>query len=69
MNEEIVTIGKKIKECRIRANLSVAEFAKLTGTSRSGVYQWEAGIRGITAQSLMKVCKTLKIESKDILGV
>lgn len=63
------SIGNKIKYYRCKKNLSVSELAKLTGTSRSGVYQWEKGERGISATSLLKLCKVLEVTSKDILGV
>jgi transcriptional regulator with XRE-family HTH domain len=51
-----MTMGKRIREAREGAGLSIQQLAKKAGVSRSAVYQWESGdTKGLKPENLFAV--------------
>ena len=62
-------IGNKIREIRIKKNISVFELAYRTKTSQSHIYQIEGGAQNMSIELLFKIADTLETDPNTILGV
>lgn len=61
-------LNKKIKELRIKCNLSQEELAKAIGISRVAISQIEIGERSIKTEELKKFSDIFEIDVNDLLG-
>jgi transcriptional regulator with XRE-family HTH domain len=59
-DKEVITIGEKIKKCRLLRGLNQEEFAKLINMNRISVMNWENGTVQPTEGSLRKLRKIIK---------
>lgn len=54
-------IGQKIKELRLSRDLKQQELAERVGLSRATISNVESGTRGLSLESLHKVCKVFNV--------
>ena len=59
-------LGKKIKEKRLRLNLTQEELAEKIGISPKSLSQIELGNNFVSAQNLEAICIALKTEPKSL---
>lgn len=64
-----IEIGNRIREIRIKKNISVFELAYRTKTSQSHIYQIEGGSQNMSIELLFKIADTLETDPNTILGV
>ena len=57
----------KIKEIRIKKNLSQSELARLSGMDRSNLNKIENGKKQPTLQTLNKIAGALRVSVKSLL--
>ena len=62
-------IGKNIENLRNSKNMRQEEFAKILGTSRPTVSNWEQGINRPDADILAQICLILNVSPSEILNV
>lgn len=60
-----MSIGQKIKELRMKKNLSVPNFAQALGVERTTVYTWEGDRVRPKANMLEEIAKLLEVEVKE----
>ena len=61
-------MGEKIKELRESKGISQYRLAELTGINRSTINRYENGsIQKISFDNLLKICKTLGVDIKEII--
>ena len=61
-------MGEKIKKLRESKCISQYRLAELTGINRSTINRYENGsIQKISFDNLMKICKALDIDIKEII--
>lgn len=61
-----VLFGERIRELRIKHNMSQEEFAWLIGMHRTYLGQIERAEKNITLKKIETICKSLNIEPKDL---
>lgn len=61
------TVGARVREERVRAQLRQSELGALIGSGQSHVFQIEDGQINITLKTLVKLAKVFKIEPIDLL--
>lgn len=62
-----IEIGSKIKEIRVKKNISAEQMAIRTMMAPSYIMQIENGTNGVTLNKFVIICNALEIEPKDIL--
>ena len=65
----LVQIGNKIRELRIKADLSQEKLAFACNLDRTYIGSVERGERNISALNLGKIAKALKINPSDLLNI
>lgn len=60
-------VGYKIKQIRKTKNINQTELAKILGLTRASIVNIEAGRQNITIDKLSKLCRSLDINSNEIL--
>jgi transcriptional regulator with XRE-family HTH domain len=60
--------GERIKQARVKANLSAGQFAEAMGLTPSSVSQWESGRTKPTRERLKKLCEVLNCSPAWIEG-
>lgn len=64
------TIGKNIKKLRLLNNYSNLEFSKISGLSRSYIFELEKGVyENIGINVLCKLCKSLKVTPNELIPI
>lgn len=61
-----ILIGLRIKKLRQEMNLSQEAFAEVIGVHRTYLGQIERAEKNITIKNIEKICKSLKIDPKDL---
>ena len=67
MSNEIIKFGKKLKEVRLKKNLSQGDVARILGVHRSYISGLERGRRNPLLLTVQKVAKALGVEAKELL--
>ena len=67
MSNEIIKFGKKLKEVRLKKNLSRGDVARILGVHRSYISGLERGRRNPLLLTVQKVAKALGVEAKELL--
>ena len=67
MSNEIIKFGKKLKEVRLKKNLSRGDVARILGVHRSYISGLERGRRNPSLLTVQKVAKALGVEAKELL--
>lgn len=61
-------IGKRIKEARIKKNMSQEELGNLLGVSKVSICGYEKGTRTPTMENFLDLIKILELEPDYVLG-
>jgi len=61
-------IGKRLRALRLKRDLSQVDLAEALRTQQANVSDIERGIRGVTVQQLVKICRVLGTTPNEILG-
>ena len=67
MKNEIIQFGKKLREVRLKKDLSQGDVARILGVHRSYVSGLERGRRNPSLLTIQKVAKALGVSVKDLL--
>lgn len=62
-------IGKRLKEERLRQNISVSNLSKLSHVSESTIYRYERGGNSIELQVLIKIVPALKLDIAKVISI
>jgi transcriptional regulator with XRE-family HTH domain len=68
MDPEKVAVGQRIREARLKADLSQFELAKLLDITGGAVGQWELGITIPKAQTIGKLTKLLGVSYEWLMN-
>jgi len=60
-------IAIKVKELRIKSDMSQQGLAKEMGLTRTSIVNIEKGLQKLNVKNLHKLCCVFKVKSKDIL--
>jgi len=61
--------SKKLRELRLKNNLTQAQLAKKAGTTSAAISHFEAGIRKPTVDILKKLAHTLGVSVDELIGL
>lgn len=62
-------IGKRIKECRLKLNMSAEKLAELVGMSPATIYRYENGdIKKVSTHKLEPIAKALRVQEAYLMG-
>jgi len=61
------TLGKKIKEIRLKAGISIEYFSETTNISVKDLFAIESGLKSITLEDLIDISNALKINPSSLL--
>ena len=67
MSNEIIKFGKRLKEARIKKDLSQGDVARILGVHRSYISGLERGRRNPSLLTVQKVAKALGVNAKELL--
>lgn len=67
MNEEIKSIGKRIRNKREQQNLSREKFSEMANISSQFLADIETGKKGMTVSTLKKICDALCVSTDEII--
>ena len=67
MSNEIIKFGKKLKEVRLKKDLSQGDVARILGVHRTYISGLERGARNPSLLTVQKVAKALGISPKKLL--
>jgi len=67
MSNEIIKFGNKLREVRLKKNLSQGDVARILGVHRSYISGLERGRRNPSLLTVQKVAKALGINAKKLL--
>ncbi len=62
-------IAKRLKEERLRQNISVSNLSKLSHVSESTIYRYEKGVNSIDLQVLIKIVPVLKLDIAKVICI
>ncbi len=65
---EFMSLGKRLRELRLRAGLSQTAVAKLTGVSRNAVSQWEADATQPSTKRLTRLARAYNVPIDEIMA-
>ena len=67
MKNEVIQFGKKLREVRLKKNLSQGDIARILGVHRSYISGLERGRRNPSILTVHKIAKALRVSAKDLL--
>ena len=67
MNNTVIKFGKKLKEARLKKNLSQGGVARILGVHRTYISGLERGARNPSLLTVQKIAKALGVNAKDLL--
>lgn len=67
--EVLFRIGKKIKDFRIRNNMSQQDLAAACDFEKSNMSRIEAGKSNLTIGTLLKICQVLQIKLSEVTDI
>ena len=65
----MTTIGKRLKEARIKQGLTQSQAGKLIGLHRPSITETELGRRRVTTEELLEYAKIYDITASELLGI
>lgn len=65
----MLELGKKIKDLRLRENMTQAELAKKLGITKSVISAYETELRSPSYEVLVGISKTFKVSTDYLLGL
>ncbi len=69
MHAERTTLGKRVRSYREARGYSLSDLARLSGISRSYLYQVESGESSPTEEKLQALADALEVSIGDLLGI
>lgn len=69
MSEQEGSLGQRVRRYRETQGYTLSELAKLSGVSRSYLYQVESGESSPTEEKLNALAKALGVSVPDLLGI
>jgi len=67
MNNEVIKFGKKLREVRLKKNLSQGDVARILGVHRTYISGLERGARNPSLLTVQKVAKALGVNAKNLV--
>ena len=67
MSNEVRKFGKKVREIRLKKNMSQGDIARILGVHRSYISGLERGVRNPSLLTVQKVAKALGVSSKELI--
>ena len=67
MRNEILQFGKKLREVRLKKNLSQGDVARILGVHRTYISGLERGARNPSLLTVNKIAKALGVNAKDLI--
>ena len=67
MNNEVIKFGKKLREVRLKKNLSQGDIARILGVHRSYISGLERGRRNPSLLTVQKIAKALGVNAKELI--
>lgn len=67
MSNEIIKFGKKLKEVRLKKDLSQGDIARILGAHRTYISGLERGMRNPSLLTVQKVAKALGVNAKELI--
>ena len=67
-NVDLTTFNKRLKELRIKKNLSQEELARRTNLSQTSIYHWEIGTCPPNSTAVVKLAKYFGVTTDYLLG-
>ncbi len=67
MKNKVLQFGKKLREVRLKKNLSQGDIARILGVHRSYISGLERGRRNPSLLTIQKVAKALGVSAKELL--
>ena len=67
MSNGVIQFGKKLKEVRLKKNLSQGDVARILGVHRTYISGLERGARNPSLLTVQKIAKALGINAKDLI--
>lgn len=68
MSNEIIKFGKKLKEVRLKKDLSQGDVARILGVHRTYISGLERGVRNPSLLTVQKVAKALGVNAKNLVS-
>lgn len=66
----MIKIGDNIKKFRLNNNFSNKKLSKISGLSRSYIFELEKGVyENVSINVLCKLCKALKVTPNDLIPI
>lgn len=59
--------GARVRARRVALGLDTAQLARRVKVTEQTILNWESGRTDLTATYLIRVCKALKMEARDVL--
>lgn len=66
-NKSLKVFGEKVKEYRLKQNLTQEELADMVNLHRTYISLIERGLKNITLLNILKITKALKINVSNLL--
>jgi len=67
MKNEVLQFGKKLKDIRLKKNLSQSDIARILGVHRSYISGLERGGRNPSLMTVHKVAKAMSVSANELL--
>lgn len=67
-DEILCKIGLRIRELRVKKNISQQDLAAACNFEKSNMSRIEAGRTNLTIGTLLKICEVLNVKLVDIIG-
>jgi len=67
MSNEIIKFGKKLKEVRLKKDLSQGDVARILGVHRTYISGLERGARNPSLLTVQKIAKALGVKAKTLI--
>jgi transcriptional regulator with XRE-family HTH domain len=67
MSNEITKFSKKLKEVRLKKDLSQGDVARILGVHRTYISGLERGVRNPSLLTVRKIAKALGVDAKELI--
>ena len=67
MKNEVVQFGKKLREIRLKKNLSQGDVSRILQVHRSYISGLERGMRNPSLLTVRKIAKALGVNAKELI--
>ena len=67
MKNEVIQFGKKLREIRLKKNLSQGDVSRILGVHRTYISGLERGARNPSLLTVQKIAKALGVNAKELI--